>query len=104
MHQQLDVSAEQLGQTEPMFLMGKLYATPAVLAALEEAGVSVLDLLARHVRCDSDMCPSDLKANRDAVPTGSRIFSAYRIAHGVKVFVVTEASRELTTVLLAEQY
>jgi len=89
----------------PLFPLGNLYATPGALAAIEEAGLNPLALISRHVRGEyGDLCASDKRSNKQAIKEGSRILSAYVIAEGVKVYVITEASRELTTVLLCDEY
>lgn len=79
-------------------------ATPGALAALEEATVSPTSLLARHHQGDwGELCPDDAESNRQALEHGSRIFSSYEIG-ALKVWVITEADRSATTVLLPEDY
>jgi hypothetical protein len=98
-------SAPPAAFPSPLFPLGNLHATPGALAAIEAAGLNPLALISRHVRGDyGDLCASDKKANLQAIKDGSRILSAYVIAEGVKVYVITEASRELTTVLLSDEY
>jgi len=53
------------------------------------------------------MDAEDQAANRLALVTGERIFSAYTVGEGedaVRVWVITEADRSATTVLLPEEY
>ena len=87
-----------------MFHTGQFLATPGVLAFCKEKGINPIHILLRHVACDwTEMCLADQRANKRAIEEGSRIFSAY-VYHGEKVWVITEASREATTLLLASEY
>jgi hypothetical protein len=45
----------------------------------------------------------DQQANREAIVEGDRVFSAYTI-HGIKFWVITEADRSVTTILLPSEY
>jgi hypothetical protein len=84
------------------FQPGELYMTPGVLYGL--GSHIALDAYRRHLACDwSEMDPEDAEANRLAVENGGRIFSAYQY-RGVRVWVITEADRSATTVLLPNEY
>ena len=62
-------------------------------------------LLDRHVRGDwGDVCEDDREANEEALKHGSRVFSSYIIESGEKLWVITEASRQQTTVLTPGEY
>jgi len=87
-----------------MFPIGRLMATPGVLAFCKKHGINPIHIFARHVARDwSEMCAEDQRANERAILDGSRVFSAY-VYQGEKVWVITEASREVTTLLLADDY
>jgi hypothetical protein len=87
----------------PRFLLGQTVATPGVLAALLQD--EILSALGRHVRGDwGDLDPEDGRANEQALVTGARLFSAYRSRSGVKFWVITEADRSSTCLLLPEEY
>jgi hypothetical protein len=89
--------------TGPLFPLGGVYATPGALA-LAERGVDLGALLARHAAGDwGDLDAHDRAANRRALDHGSRLLSAYRTPAG-KVWIITEASREATTLLLPDEY
>ncbi|MET3448176.1 hypothetical protein [Ralstonia sp. 1138] len=89
----------------PRLPLGQLVATPAAVAALSEAGVSVYLLLNRHARGDwGELCEADRLQNVLAVNTGQRVVSSYLLPTGQKVWIITEADRVLTTVLLPEDY
>lgn len=87
----------------PLFAPGILTATANASRTVPPG--DVLAALARHLNGDwGDVGPSDWQANDRAVIEDSRIFSVYRTEAGVKFWVITEADRSSTTVLLPEDY
>jgi hypothetical protein len=87
-----------------LFELGRVVATPAALAVLEEARVAPRDLLARHQSGDwGDLEAFDRRENARALLTGARILSAYRTQAG-KILVITEADRSSTCVLRPQDY
>ncbi len=87
-----------------LFNLGRTLATPAAREELSELNYSPLDLLRRHMSGDwSEMDKDDQQSNREAITEGSRIFSAYTI-QDVKFWVITEADRSSTTILLPSEY
>lgn len=91
--------------TKQSFALGRTLATPGVLVTLEKLGLAPQTLFDRHLACDwSDMVKEDQEANRQAVKNGSRVFSSYRYANDVKIWVITEADRSSTTILLPDEY
>ena len=87
-----------------LFTLGRTLATPAAREELSELNYSPLDLLRRHMSGDwSEMAEEDQQSNREAITEGSRIFSAYTI-QDVKFWVITEADRSSTTILLPSEY
>jgi hypothetical protein len=76
------------------FFLGAVFATPAALALLSNAGVDPWTLLHRHHHGDwGDLCDDDRRLNDEAVNDGSRIFSSYRIGPGeAKVWIITDAA------------
>jgi hypothetical protein len=88
-----------------LFPLGSLVSTPGALLALVEAQMTPLSLLMRHVRGDfGDLCDDDRIANERAVAEGGRVFSSYVVASDAKVWVITEADRSATTLLLPSEY
>ena len=84
--------------------LGKLLATPGALSVLEKNSVRLFDLIKRHQAGDwGDIPPDDWTANDQAVQQGGRILSAY-LTSGGRFWVITEADRSATTVLLPEEY
>jgi hypothetical protein len=87
------------------FPLGRTVATPGALEALERAGETPLPYLVRHVAGDwGDLDQDDKAENEAAVDDGLRILSAYRISDDSRIWVITEADRSVTTVLLPEEY
>ncbi|MDO3621719.1 hypothetical protein Q3O98_11475 [Ralstonia pseudosolanacearum] len=91
--------------TRPRLALGQLVATPAAVAALSEARVSIYLLLNRHARGDwGELSEEDRQQNELAVTTDQRVLSSYRLSNKRKVWIITEADRSVTTVLLPEDY
>lgn len=92
-------------QNQTKFPLGQIDSTPAALEALNDSGQSPSFFLNRHVSGDwGDVCEDDKAANDDALLHGDRILSAYRTAKGIKIWVITEADRSSTCILLPEEY
>jgi len=88
--------------TLPSFSLGRTLATPGALRVLKPE--EILQGLARHARCDwGEVDVEDKSANDFAVTRRLRILSAYR-ANDVKFWIITEADRSATTVLLPDEY
>lgn len=88
-----------------MFALGQIGTTPGVLNTLTELNISPLALIHRHVTGDwGDMGAEDQKQNLLAIPSGRRIFSSYKIGATTKIWIITEADRSSTTLLLPAEY
>ena len=89
-----------------LFPLGQIVATPGALAALENAGQTPLDFLSRHVCGDwGELDEHDRKENELGLKRGFRLMSSYRTGAGdAKVWVITEADRSVTTLLLPDEY
>jgi len=82
------------------FRLGATVSTPGALAT----GVDFAPLLARHVSGDwGDVSPDDAAANDADLAAGGRLHSAYDTPAG-RLWVITEADRSVTTVLLPSEY
>lgn len=85
------------------FSLGQVVSTPGALEALtrEERATA----LSRHQRGDwGDCCSEDWMRNDKALVDGSRLFSVYHADDGTRFWVVTEADRSSTCVLLPGEY
>jgi len=89
----------------PLFDLGQVVGTPGALQALTEAGQLPYELLTRHVTGDwGNLDDEDKAENELSVEQGFRILSAYQLQNGVKVWVITEWDRSVTTLLLPDEY
>ena len=87
------------------FELGALVATPAALAACLEAGVSPSELLERHASGDWGYVDAhDRHENVYGVKHGFRVLSSYSLDGVGKVWVITEADRSSTCLLLPSEY
>jgi len=87
------------------FPLGQIVATPAALEALRKAGQSASEFISRHSTGDwGEVCNEDKEANEVSLKEGSRILSAYRLTDGTKIWIITEADRSSTCILLPEEY
>jgi hypothetical protein len=84
------------------FTLGQVAITAN--ASLRLSTEEVITALSRHASGDwGDLCPEDTLANDQALNDGDRLFSAYGQG-GERLWVITEADRSVTTVLLPEDY
>lgn len=94
-----------LSVTHQKFSPGQIVSTPAALAAMEGAGCLPIRLLSRHLPGDwGSVCSEDAELNDAALQAGDRLLSIYEIAPEVSIWVITEADRSATTLLLPEEY
>ena len=88
-----------------LFPLGQTVATPGALQALEDSGQSPLEFLRRHQSGDwGEVDREDAAENELSLCEGFRLLSAYSTNKGVKIWVITEADRSATTILLPEEY
>ena len=89
----------------PRFALGKLVSTPGALEAFAIAGQSPAEFLSRHVAGDwGQVDKADASENELSVKEGFRILSAYTLKSGTKIWIITEADRSSTCVLLPSEY
>ncbi len=104
------------------FAMGRLYATPGALSVLRNIATDgkpysvqratdadplalVLPYVGRHMASDwGDVSAEDAAANEAALVTGERLLSVYVLPDGQRLWIITEADRTRTTVLLSDEY
>lgn len=91
--------------TTPLFALGKVVATPGALNALTRAGQEPMTLLSRHVGGDwGEVRDEDRLENDLSLRDGFRLLSVYRLEDDTVVWVITEADRSSTCLLLPEEY
>jgi hypothetical protein len=87
------------------FKIGQLVITPGALAAFTESGENPWAFMVRHMAADwGEVDQEDWKLNDEAVKEGTRILSAYTLKSKVRIWIITEADRSATTILLPEEY
>lgn len=98
-------------QAKPhLFELGQIVATQGVHALVLNGQVNPIALLQRHVTGDwGDLDDSDKQLNQRAIePTHpedqSRVFSAYQVSEKLKIWIITEYDRSVTTLLLPSEY
>ena len=89
--------------TKTKFDLGKLYITKGAQAKLHIPDAA--EAMKRHANCDfGDISEDDRAVNMQAVEIGERILSAYTDRNGTRFWIITEADRYCTTILLPEDY
>lgn len=88
----------------PRFKLGRLLATTAAKQILANAQIDPRSLIMRHHQGDwGDVCTEDAELNNDALKHGGRLLSAYTLGNE-KIWIITEADRSATTLLMPEEY
>jgi hypothetical protein len=88
-----------------MTSLGEIAATSGPMEAFEIMDGYPARFIRRHVRGDwGNVCEDDAKENDFSVKNGFRIFSVYRLSDDTKIWIITEADRSATTVLLPSEY
>ena len=91
--------------TVTRFALGQTYLTPGAEEALMIAGQTAIEFLRRHMSCDfGELKNEDIQENELSLKEGFRLLSAYRTAKGQKLWIITEADRSSTTILLPDEY
>ena len=87
------------------FALEQTYVTPGAEEALMIAGQTGIEFLRRHMCADwSELSDEDVRENELSLREGFRVLSSYRTAKGQKLWIITEADRSATTILLPSEY
>ena len=87
------------------FALGQTFITPGAEEALQIAGQTAIEFLRRHISGDwGELSDDDVKENEFALKEGLRLLSAYQTGKGQKLWIITEADRSATTILLPSEY
>ena len=90
---------------KPRFALGCVVATPGAVQAFSKTGEEPSLFINRHAAGDwGDLDREDQAENELSVRQGFRILSSYRLSDGTKIYVITEADRSSTCILLPEEY
>jgi hypothetical protein len=89
----------------PKFSPGEIVATPGALDAMNDCEDTPLHYLDRHLRGDwGDVDADDKRANDHALTHGGRLLSSYKLKDETKIWIITEADRSSTCILLPSEY
>ena len=90
---------------QPLFPLGQIVATPGALAALDRANQTPTEFLCRHLTGDwGALDAHHIAENEYSLVHGFRLLSSYRTTAGETVWVITEADRSITSLILPEEY
>lgn len=88
-----------------LFSLGQVLATPGALSMLEALQLTPLPFVVRHVSGDwGDICSEDRQANAEALVHSFRLMSVYVLSATQRLWIITEADRSSTTLLMPEEY
>lgn len=91
--------------TYQKFSPGRVGATPGALAVMEKHKCQPLTLLARHLVGDWGVLPvEDCRLNDEALKSDGRLLSSYPLDGDIRIWVITEWDRSVTTFLLPSEY
>ena len=97
--------SHELSADNSAFPAGQFVATPGALSLLEQANKSPLEFVSRHLRGDwGDLCQEDETENELSLKHGFRLLSSYQVTETEKLWIITEADRSVTTLLLPSEY
>ena len=87
------------------FALGQTFITPGAEEALQIAGQTAIEFLRRHMSCDwGELSEDDITENELSLEKGFRLLSNYQTGKGQQLWIITEADRSATTVLLPTEY
>ena len=87
------------------FPLGETYITSGAQEVLDIAGETAIQYLRRHMSGDwGELSEDDAKENELSLHEGLRLLSSYRTVKGQKIWIITEADRSATTILLPSEY
>jgi len=87
------------------FALGQTFITPGAEEALQIAGQTAIEFLRRHMSGDwGELSEDDRRENQLSLEQGFRLLSNYQTGKGQQLWIITEADRSATTVLLPSEY
>jgi len=102
MHRNSNTTRANIGAR---FALGQTFITPGAQEALEIAGQTPIQFLRRHMSADwGEVSEDDAQENELSLRDGFRLLSAYRTVKSQKIWIITEADRSATTILLPDEY
>lgn len=96
---------EKLNEKQILFPLGQVFMTIGAREVLAESGEQPFEFLKRHQVGDWGLvCEDDAKENILSVRENFRILSVYKTKLDEKIWIITEADRSSTTLLLPSEY
>ena len=93
------------GASVARFALGQTVITPGAEEALQIAGQTAIEFLRRHMSGDwGELSEDDVKENELSLEQGFRLLSRYQTTKGERIWIITEADRSATTILLPIEY
>ncbi|MDR3213291.1 MAG: hypothetical protein LBT71_05150 [Azoarcus sp.] len=91
---------------KPRFKPGQVVMTSGIAERVQQGLLNPLSYLARHLGGDwGDLCEDDRRQNNAALKSGKdRLFSSYPVTPDLKLWIITEWDRSVTTLLLPDEY
>jgi hypothetical protein len=87
--------------TPPRFRHGRVIMSSRVSDLVQQGRLNVQSYLQRHLSGDwGEVSARTLQANEAALRTKEALFSAYAIDSELKLWIITEADRTVTTLLI----
>ena len=87
------------------FALGQTVITPGAEEALQIAGQTPTEFLRRHMSGDwGELSEDDVRENELSLKQGYRLLSRYETTKGERIWIITEADRSATTILLPIEY
>ena len=87
------------------FALGQTVITPGAEEAVQLAGQTAIEFLRRHMSGDwGELSDDDIKENELSLEQGFRLLSRYETTNGERLWIITEADRSSTTILLPSEY
>lgn len=89
----------------PLFKLGQVVATPGAIDLLRSLALNPLLFLGRHAMGDwGQIDDHDREANRQALRYGNRLLSSYQLNRNERLWIISEADRSATTLMLPSEY
>lgn len=89
----------------PLFQCGNLVMTCGISNLIERGILDPMSYVHRHLKGDwGDLGEADRRTNDTALKHGDRLFSSYQVSPDLKIWIITECDRSVTTLLLPYEY
>lgn len=96
---------ERQNEKSILFPLGRIYLTPGAIETLDESNQQPFEFLELHQKGNWGIVgKEDSQENDFSVKNGFRVLSAYKTNKDVKLWIITEADRSSTTILLPTEY